>query len=110
MINNTEYTARFTTTDGQNHRIPAWGDQAKIRAAIADRYGIDGDTVTLTLVGDATPAAGWSIAGTEMGHGHGVCDNCGGRGRAHAATDASGITGRICGKCAAQPVDTRSFA
>lgn len=109
MIDNTEYTARFTTTDGQAHRIPAWGDDAKIRAAIADRYDVDG-TVTLTLIGDATPAAGWSRAGTEAGHSHGVCDNCGNRGRAHAATDASGIPGRICGACATQPAESLSFA
>ncbi|MCW2901906.1 MAG: hypothetical protein JWO67_4171 [Streptosporangiaceae bacterium] len=110
MINNTEYAARFTDSDGQAQRIPAWGDKAKIRAAIAARYGIDGSAVTLTLVGDATPAAGWSIAGAEMGHGHGVCDNCGGRGRAFARTDASGIAGRICGRCNAQPVESLSFA
>lgn len=110
MIDNTEYAARFTGTDGQAHRIPAWGSEDKIRAAIADRYGVDGDTVTLTLVGDITPAAGWSVAGSERGHGHGVCDNCGGRGRAFATTDSSGIAGRICGQCAAQPVESLTFA
>lgn len=110
MSDNTEWTARFTDSDGHAQRIPAWGDEAKIRRAIAARYGIDGDSVTLTLVGDATPAAGWSIAGTQMGLGHGECDNCGGRSRAHAATDASGIAGRICGQCAAQPAESLSFA
>jgi hypothetical protein len=101
MIDNTEYIARFTDSNGQPQRIPAWGAQNKIRAAIADRYGVDGDSVTLTLVGDATPTPGWSAAGTAAGHGHGVCDNCGGRGRAHPRMDSSGVSGRVCGQCAA---------
>lgn len=110
MIDNTERTARFTGTDGQTHRITAWGSEDKIRAAIADRYGIDGTTVTLTLIGDATPAPGWSRAGTQAGHSHGVCDNCGGRGRAHTRIDSSGITGRVCGQCSAADQAELTFA
>lgn len=56
------------------------------------------------------PKPGWSIAGAERGHGHGVCDNCGGRGRAFSRVDSSGILGRVCGRCNVQDSESLSFA
>jgi hypothetical protein len=58
--------------------------------------------------GDAQAPRGWSRVGTHLASGE--CDNCGGRGRAHARTDASGIPGRVCGRCAGHDELELSFA
>lgn len=58
----------------------------------------------------APAPAGWSAAGTAAGHGHGVCDNCGGRGAAHRRIDSSGIAGRVCGRCVSADQHELSFA
>ncbi|WP_127452787.1 hypothetical protein [Streptomyces sp. B29(2018)] len=38
------------------------------------------------------------------------CDNCGGRGRGHAAVDSSGIPGSVCTACSREPAEELSFA
>lgn len=39
-----------------------------------------------------------------------TCDNCDGPGRGHAATDSSGLSGRVCYRCSLEPSYALSFA